>query len=126
MHQKIPPEFMKRYGGSLLDVVHLSIPSGAVWEVKLVRRKGRAWLQNGWPEFVNFYSISQTHVLKFALEGNSGFHVIIMSNNACEMEYPVDVRTSRPTQKRKKIATNTISPSSSKRGSLSTTPMSCF
>lgn len=117
---------MKRHGGNLLDVVHLSIPSGAVWEVKLVRKKGRVWLQNGWPEFVNFYSILHTHVLKFTLEGKSRFHVIIMSNNACEIEYPVDVRTSSQTQKRKKINISTISPSSSKRGTLSTTPMSCF
>ncbi|KAJ8451836.1 hypothetical protein Cgig2_007319 [Carnegiea gigantea] len=123
IHQEIPPEFMKRYGGNLLDVVNLSIPSGAVWEVKLVRKKGRAWLQNGWPEFVNFYSILHTHVLKFTLEGNSGFHVIIMSNNACEIEYPVDVRTSSTTQKRKKIAIKTISPNSSRRAKVTATVM---
>jgi len=85
-----------------------------------VRKKGKAWLEEGWAEFVNFYSILHTYVLKFTFEGTSRFHVIIMSNSASEIEYPVAIKTTSTTQKRNKISINTVSPNSSKRGTLST------
>ncbi|KAM7506962.1 hypothetical protein LguiA_017415 [Lonicera macranthoides] len=49
---------------------------------------GEVWLQEGWKEFSNHYSIGLWQFLVFRYEGNSHFHVLIFDMSASEIEYP--------------------------------------
>ncbi|MBA0734962.1 hypothetical protein Gogos_018849 [Gossypium gossypioides] len=66
----------------------LSVPSGAVWKVELTKSDGKIWLENGWLEFSNHYSLDIGHLLVFRYDENSNFHVIIFDKSASEMQYP--------------------------------------
>ncbi|KAJ8431557.1 hypothetical protein Cgig2_025599 [Carnegiea gigantea] len=54
-----------------------------IWQEK----NNGAWLQNGWPEFVKFYSICHGHFLVFRYEGHSHFEVFILDVSASEIEF---------------------------------------
>ncbi|XP_059639689.1 B3 domain-containing transcription factor VRN1-like [Cornus florida] len=86
---RIPGVFMKNYGKNLSNPVFLNVPSGAEWKVELVHSDGKVWLQNGWQEFKEYYSIGSGHVLVFRYDGNSHFHVLIFDMSASEIEYPI-------------------------------------
>ncbi|XP_059639686.1 B3 domain-containing transcription factor VRN1-like [Cornus florida] len=86
---KIPREFAKKYGKHLSSFVFLKVPTGAVWKVELVDSDGDIWLQNGWQEFKEYYSIRYGHLLVFRFDGNSRFHVLIFDMSATEIEYAV-------------------------------------
>ncbi|XP_059643058.1 B3 domain-containing transcription factor VRN1-like [Cornus florida] len=86
---RIPREFTKKYGKHLSNLVFLKVPTGAVWKVELVDSDGAVWLQNGWQEFREYYSIGYGHFLVFRYVGNSHFHVLIFDMSASEIEYPV-------------------------------------
>ncbi|KAK1369126.1 hypothetical protein POM88_035218 [Heracleum sosnowskyi] len=59
----VPIKFSDVHENDLSDRVFLKTPSGLVWPVDLERRVNRVWLQNGWPEFANHYSIRGEKVL---------------------------------------------------------------
>ncbi|MBA0677691.1 hypothetical protein Goari_019087 [Gossypium aridum] len=84
----IPRKFMKNHGNSMSSPAMLSFPSGAVWKVELTKSDGKIWLENGWLEFSNHYSLDIGHLLVFRCVGNSNFHVIIFDKSASEMQYP--------------------------------------
>ncbi|KAL2905739.1 B3 domain-containing transcription factor VRN1 [Bienertia sinuspersici] len=86
----IPKKFMTLHGNDLANVVYLNIPSGKVWKMELVKENGKAFLQKGWPKFVEFYSLSHGNLLVFKYQGNSRFKVIICDMSACEIDYPYD------------------------------------
>ncbi|GAB4848920.1 hypothetical protein Ancab_003732 [Ancistrocladus abbreviatus] len=86
---EIPKKFMSKYGKELLDVACLKVPSGEEWKVKLLKWSGRAWFQEGWEQFVKFYSIVVGHFILFKYKGNSHFRVIIFDTSASEIEYPL-------------------------------------
>ena len=86
--QGIPKRFVSRYGKNLSNIMFLKVPSGAVWQVGLKRGDGEVWLDGGWREFVEYYSIGYGHFLVFRYEGNSIFHVLIFDRTASEIEYP--------------------------------------
>ena len=79
---------MSRYGKNLSNIMFLKVPSGAVWQVGLKRGDGEVWLDGGWREFVEYYSIGYGHFLVFRYEGNSIFHVLVFDMTASEIEYP--------------------------------------
>ncbi|EYU30825.1 hypothetical protein MIMGU_mgv11b018073mg [Erythranthe guttata] len=89
--QKIPREFVKRYGNTLLrncSVISLKVPTDSLWRVELTRADGEIWLQNGWKEFVEFYSIKFGHLLVFEYQGSFQFRVLVFDMTASEIEYP--------------------------------------
>ncbi|KMT08569.1 hypothetical protein BVRB_6g138490 [Beta vulgaris subsp. vulgaris] len=99
---EIPTVFMKNYGIDLTDIVYLNIPTGKIWKVKLVKEKNtRVWLQNGWPKFVEFYSISHGYALMFRYTGSLRFNVHIFDMSASEIDYPLRTKTCKRVHKRK-------------------------
>ncbi|GMI68864.1 hypothetical protein HRI_000555700 [Hibiscus trionum] len=84
----IPKKFMKKYGNGLSNSVLLTVPSGDTWHVELTRSDGVVWLQNGWQEFVEFYSLKNGYFLVFKYEGNDTFFILIFDMSASEIEYP--------------------------------------
>ncbi|KAL9272559.1 B3 domain-containing transcription factor VRN1-like protein [Drosera capensis] len=85
---EIPTNFMNMHGKDLSNVVCLHVPNGGEWRVELSKRNGGAWFEEGWKEFVSFYSIVLGHFILFRYDGNSRFHVVIFDMSACEIEYP--------------------------------------
>ncbi|KAJ4843259.1 hypothetical protein Tsubulata_009862 [Turnera subulata] len=86
----IPPRFTRKYGKDLPSTVILNVPTGATWRVELVRCGGaEIWLQNGWEEFADYYSLTYGHLLLFQYKGNHDFHVLIFDMSATEIEYPL-------------------------------------
>ncbi|KAJ4838356.1 hypothetical protein Tsubulata_019996 [Turnera subulata] len=85
----IPPRFTRKYGKGLPSTVLLNVPTGATWRVELVRCGGEIWLQNGWKEFADYYSLTYGHLLFFQYKGNHDFHVLIFDMSATEIEYPL-------------------------------------
>ena len=65
----------------------LTIPNCTKWTVKLTKRDGEVWFQNGWHEFANCHALTVGSLLVFRYEGNSGFSVLIFDAIAIEIEY---------------------------------------
>lgn len=86
--QGIPKSYIQSYGKFLSDNMSLKVPTGAVWKVGLTRGDDEVWLQSGWKEFAECYSIEYEHILVFRYEGHSSFSVLIFDKTACEIEYP--------------------------------------
>lgn len=86
---------MNAYGNDLSDTISLILPPNKVWKFDLVRQNNKAFLQNDWPNFVEFYSLSHGHLLVFKYRGNSCFNVVIFDMSASEIDYPCHHETSR-------------------------------
>ncbi|XP_048228269.1 B3 domain-containing transcription factor VRN1-like [Ricinus communis] len=85
----ITRRFVRRYGNDLSTPVVLKVPSGAKWEVELVKHDGEIWLQNGWQEFLKYYSLDHGFFLVFKYnQRNYNFNVIIFDKSAIEIDYP--------------------------------------
>ncbi|KAK1369128.1 hypothetical protein POM88_035220 [Heracleum sosnowskyi] len=85
----IPTKFVKIFRKNLDNRIHLSAPRGSVWSVDLEKQKDEVWLQNGWPEFAKFYSISFGYLLVFEYKGDAKFEVLIFDPSAVEIDYPL-------------------------------------
>ncbi|XP_065857206.1 B3 domain-containing protein REM9-like isoform X2 [Euphorbia lathyris] len=75
------------------------VPTGVKWKVELVKTSAEEiWLQRGWPEFVEYYSIAYGSFLVFEYENNNGdFNVIIFDKTCTEINYPsIPVREQVP------------------------------
>lgn len=81
---------MREYGDSLEKNASLKVPTGASWPIELLQTDVGTWLDKGWREFAEYYSIEKFHFLVFRYDGNSQFHVIIFDPSASEIEYPID------------------------------------
>lgn len=86
---RIPTAFMRDYGGSLKKVVVLKVPTGASWPIELLQTEFGTWLDKGWKDFAEYYSIRECYFLVFKYGGDSQFQVIIFDPSASEIEYPV-------------------------------------
>ncbi|WOH10047.1 hypothetical protein DCAR_0729508 [Daucus carota subsp. sativus] len=86
----IPKEFVKNHKEKLRGRVHLKATGSAPWPVDVVRTKGEVWLQNGWPEFATFYSLSFGSVLVFESFKKSKFRVRVFDQSATEINYPLN------------------------------------
>ncbi|XP_074335931.1 B3 domain-containing transcription factor VRN1-like [Apium graveolens] len=85
----IPEKVLRVLGEDLKDSVSLNAPSGSQWLVNLKRHEGKVWLQNGWPEFANFYSIGFGYLLVFEYKGDAKFQVLIFHPSSLEIDYPL-------------------------------------
>ncbi|KAJ6342985.1 hypothetical protein OIU78_010829 [Salix suchowensis] len=84
----LPQKFVTRYGMDLTNLAHLKV-HGEAWEIELTKCDGKVWLQKGWKEFAEHYSVACDHFLVFEYEGNCDFRVLIFDNSATEMDYPL-------------------------------------
>ncbi|XP_026428234.1 B3 domain-containing transcription factor VRN1-like [Papaver somniferum] len=71
---ELPREFTDNYGTELSDLAILKVLN-SIWHIRLKKAKGLLLFENGWPEFMDFYSICVGHVLLFRYDGNSKFQV---------------------------------------------------
>ena len=79
---------VKKFGDELSTIATLIIPNGGIWQVGLEKYGKNIWFCNGWPDFVEYYSICYEYFLVFRYEGNSNFHVHIFDKTAIEIQYP--------------------------------------
>ncbi|XP_050209776.1 B3 domain-containing transcription factor VRN1-like [Mercurialis annua] len=85
-------KFVRLYGNNLPNSVVLKVPSGAKWKLELVKSDGDIWFQNGWPEFVKYYSIDYGFFLAFEYnQTNSEFNVTIFDTSTLEIDYPFEI-----------------------------------
>ncbi|XP_021809503.1 B3 domain-containing transcription factor VRN1-like [Prunus avium] len=85
---KFPESVVTKYGDCLGDTVFLKVPNSAVWPVGLIKRNGQVWLQQGWSNFADFYSLAFGYVLLFSYEGlHSHFQVRIFMRSPLEIDY---------------------------------------
>ncbi|XVF61907.1 hypothetical protein PTKIN_Ptkin08bG0172400 [Pterospermum kingtungense] len=84
----IPRKFVRKYGNQLPSTIQLEVPSGAIWQVELTKCDKGMWLQKGWQEFAEHYSLELGYFVVFRYEGNGRFHVLIFDKSASEIEYP--------------------------------------
>lgn len=87
--QMIPKNIVRILGKNLSDSIMLNAPSGSVWSIDIERCKGKVWLQNGWPEFAEFYLICVGYLLVFEYKGDSSFRVLIFDSSSSEIDYPL-------------------------------------
>lgn len=85
---RIPKSFWRKYGTGIPSQIELRVPSGAVWKVGLTKSEGNVWLQHGWREFAEHYSLKFGHFLVFRYEGSCNFHVVICDTSSSEINYP--------------------------------------
>ncbi|XP_031283878.1 B3 domain-containing transcription factor VRN1-like [Pistacia vera] len=82
----IPGNFVSRFADELSAVAKLSIPNGHDWQVTIDGKN--IWFQDGWHDFVQYYSVSTGYFLVFKHAKNSTFEVLIFDKTACEIQYP--------------------------------------
>ncbi|KAL1338879.1 hypothetical protein HN51_033458 [Arachis hypogaea] len=88
---KLPKNFSRKYGASLPKPVFLKPPNGTEWKVDWTMHDAAVVFENGWKEFVTYYSIDHGHVLKFEYNGNSKLGVQICDKSGLEIKYPFNV-----------------------------------
>lgn len=87
----IPKAFTRHYRETLENnTLLLKVPSGATWPVGLVYKDGEAWVQNGWKDFAEHYSIQLGYFLLFTYQGSSRFFVTILDGTHSEIDYPAN------------------------------------
>lgn len=84
----IPRRFIRKYGEGLSNLAFLKLPNGAEWKLELTKCDGKVWLQKGWQEFMEYYSLKLGHLLVFRYEGNSHFYILVFDESATEIDYP--------------------------------------
>ncbi|MCL7033074.1 hypothetical protein MKW94_010526 [Papaver nudicaule] len=62
-------------------------PSGSQWPVKLCKTEKGTFMQDGWQDFVRYYSLWDNEFLIFRYDGNMNFNVVILHKSGCEREY---------------------------------------
>ncbi|KAG8383799.1 hypothetical protein BUALT_Bualt04G0051200 [Buddleja alternifolia] len=88
MAWRIPKGFTQKYGQNVANSIFLKVASGLVWKVELIRCNGETWMQKGWIEFKEYYSLGYGHFLVFEYDGDSSFNVLIFDMSGTEIEYP--------------------------------------
>ncbi|KAG8651328.1 B3 domain-containing transcription factor VRN1-like [Manihot esculenta] len=88
----IPRKFVRKYGKDLSNPVLLKVPDGRTWQMELIKSDGEVWLQNGWQEFLEYYSLAHGSFLVFEYnKRDCHFNVIIFDKTASEIDYHVNV-----------------------------------
>ncbi|KAI3903613.1 hypothetical protein MKW98_032267 [Papaver atlanticum] len=86
---ELPKEFARKFGKELSesDYAIIEVPNG-IWHIGMRKAEGLVFFDNGWPEFMEFYSICVGHLMVFKYDGNSKFQVLIFGMKATEIKYP--------------------------------------
>jgi len=117
--QRIPDEFITRFGNELDNVAKITVPDGRDWDMELKKCGGQVFFCNNWQQFAEYYSIYYGCYLDFEYEGNSKFNVVIYDTTSVEISYPFQTRRTNgepnikcpsSASKRSKDAANGINP----------------
>ncbi|XP_021680736.2 B3 domain-containing transcription factor VRN1 isoform X5 [Hevea brasiliensis] len=92
---RIPDNFVKKFGHDLSAFGTLSVPGGPVWRVGLIKADDKFWFHEGWPEFMDSYSIRVGYFLVFRYEGHAVFSVHIFNLSASEINYQSNAPSGR-------------------------------
>jgi len=90
--QRIPYEFISRFGNELDNVATIAVPDGLEWDMELKKCGGQVFFCNNWQQFAEYYSIYYGCYLDFKYEGNSKFNVVIYDSTSVEISYPFQTR----------------------------------
>ena len=90
--QRIPDNFLRKYGTQLSTIATLTVPDGSVWRIGLKKADNRILFVDGWQDFVQHYSIGVGYFLVFMYEGNSSFIVHIFNLSTSEVNYQSAIR----------------------------------
>ncbi|XP_021724704.1 putative B3 domain-containing protein Os03g0621600 [Chenopodium quinoa] len=87
-------EFVKKYGRQLSNDIYLNVQNSEhPWKVTLEKsNNNNIFLEKGWQNFMEFYSINYGHFLLFRFDEGlvePQFHVFIFDKSATEIDYPV-------------------------------------
>lgn len=85
--QMIPRRYIREYGEGLSNLAFLKLSNGAEWKLKLMKCDGNVWLQKGWQEFMEYYSLKMGNFLVFRYEGYSHFYILVFDESATEIDY---------------------------------------
>lgn len=91
--QRIPDNFLRKYGAQLSAIATLTVPDGTVWRLGLKKVDNRIWFVDGWQDFVQRYSIGIGYFLVFMYEGSSSFIVHIFNMSTSELNYQSAMRS---------------------------------
>jgi hypothetical protein len=69
--------------------VLINPPDGTKWKVYWKKVNGEIWFQKGWKNFTQNYSLAHGSLVlfKYKKEGTSNFNVLILGQNAMEIDY---------------------------------------
>lgn len=93
--QRIPDNFVKKFGNDLSAFGRISVPGGPVWPVGLIKADDKFWFHEGWQEFMERYSIRVGYFLVFRYEGHAVFTVHIFNLSASEINYQSNALSGR-------------------------------
>ncbi|KDO55709.1 hypothetical protein CISIN_1g048225mg, partial [Citrus sinensis] len=85
---RILNKIVRKISHELSDMVHIIVPNGYVWQVKLNKEGRNVRFDDGWQDFVEAYSISVGSLVLFEYESNSTFQAHIYDETAWEINYP--------------------------------------
>ncbi|CAO2836981.1 unnamed protein product [Amaranthus hypochondriacus] len=86
-HLVLPEKFAAHMKAHLPDRVSVKGPSGALWQIQLLKSDDLLFVGNEWKDFVKAYDLKENCLLMFKYERNSRFEVLIFDNGSfCEKE----------------------------------------
>ncbi|KAK1560294.1 hypothetical protein Q3G72_024828 [Acer saccharum] len=85
---RIPEKFVRKFRDELSDFATITTHNGRVWRVGLSKDEGMIWFDDGWQDFMEYYSIHLGYFLVFEYEKRSNFHVMIFDTSTFEVSYP--------------------------------------
>jgi len=85
--QQIPNNFTRRHGVGLSNPVLIKPPDGTKWKVYWKEINGEIWFEKGWKFFTQNYSLGHGCLVIFKYKGTSKFDVLILGQNALEIDY---------------------------------------
>ncbi|XP_057550196.1 B3 domain-containing protein REM16-like isoform X2 [Amaranthus tricolor] len=86
-HLVLPEKFAAHMKAHLPDRVSVKGPSGALWQIQLLKSGDLLFVGNEWKDFVKAYDLKENCLLMFKYERNSRFEVLIFDNGSfCEKE----------------------------------------
>ncbi|XP_058783960.1 B3 domain-containing transcription factor VRN1-like [Vicia villosa] len=92
---KIPSKFTRSHGAGLPNPVLIKPPDGTKWKVFWKNINGEIWFQKGWKIFSQNYSLQHGCFVIFKYkEGTSELDVLILGQNALEIDYDLSRHTS--------------------------------
>ncbi|XP_014512001.2 B3 domain-containing transcription factor VRN1-like [Vigna radiata var. radiata] len=84
---KVPCNFTRKYGSFLPNPVFLRPPDSKEWVVYWTEENGEVWLDKGWKEFTENYSLSYGYFVMFKFKGTFQIDVTILDPSAVELDY---------------------------------------
>ncbi|XP_021718676.1 uncharacterized protein LOC110686379 isoform X1 [Chenopodium quinoa] len=97
-HLVLPGKFAAHMN-DLPDKVSLKGPSGALWEIELLKSDDLLFVGNGWKDFVKVNDLNENCILVFNYKRSSNFEVLIFDErSSCEKESAYFVKKRRHTE----------------------------